>query len=382
MLNYLLSNMNDIFEYNIFYAVTFRSAAAFFSSLIICFLIGPKIIRKLQVLQIGEVIHSDGPASHQKKQGTPTMGGIIIIVAIILPTFLWADLENNFIMIVLLSTFWMGAIGFIDDYLKVVKNFSKGLIARYKIISQIILGVIIAGMIYVWVEMPLIFHDNIDGSNTEELISLESISLPFLSNGYLELNTIFYVMLIVLVITASSNAVNLTDGLDGLAIGLLAISLLSFAGIAYASGRTDFSDYLNIIYIKDASELTIYCMSGVGACLGFLWFNSNPAAVFMGDTGSLSLGASLGVLSILLKKEILLILIGGLFVAEALSVIMQVSYFKYTRYRYGTGRKLLLMAPLHHHFELKGWEENHIVIRFWIIGIVLALLSLTTFKIQ
>ena len=382
MLNYLLSNMNDIFEYNIFYAVTFRSAAAFFSSLTICFLIGPKIIRKLQVLQIGEVIHSDGPASHQKKQGTPTMGGIIIIVAIILPTFLWADLENNFIMIVLLSTFWMGAIGFIDDYLKVVKNFSKGLIARYKIISQIILGIIIAGMIYVWVEMPLIFHDNIDGSNTEELISLESISLPFLSNGYLELNTIFYVMLIVLVITASSNAVNLTDGLDGLAIGLLAISLLSFAGIAYASGRTDFSDYLNIIYIKDASELTIYCMSGVGACLGFLWFNSNPAAVFMGDTGSLSLGASLGVLSILLKKEILLILIGGLFVAEALSVIMQVSYFKYTRYRYGTGRKLLLMAPLHHHFELKGWEENHIVIRFWIIGIVLALLSLTTFKIQ
>ena len=382
MINYFLSSMGEIFEYNIFHAITFRSAAAFFSSLLICLLIGPKIIRKLQVLQIGEVIHSDGPASHQKKQGTPTMGGIIIILAIILPTFLWAKLDNNFILIVLLSTFWMGIIGFIDDYLKVVKKLSNGLIARYKIISQVVLGFIIVIMIYSWIEMPLIFYDNQDGTNTLHKISIESISIPFLSNGYYELHRILYITLIILVITASSNAVNLTDGLDGLAIGLSAIALLSFAGISYASGRIDFSDYLNIIYIEGASELTIFCMASVGACLGFLWYNSNPASVFMGDTGSLSIGASLGVLSILLKKEILLILIGGLFVAEALSVILQVTYFKYTKFKFGNGKKLFLMAPLHHHFELKGWKESHIVIRFWIIGIVLALLSLTTFKIQ
>ena len=382
MINYIISNILDIFEYNIFNAITFRSAAAFFSSLIICFLIGPKIIRKLQVLQIGEVIHSNGPLSHQKKQGTPTMGGIIIILAIILPTFLWSDLNNDYILIVMLSTFWMGAIGFIDDYLKVVKKLQKGLIARYKLISQILLGSIISFLVYSLLPDPIIFIDNIDGSNSEKFISIESVSLPFLSNGYIEINSILYIFLIIIVITGASNAVNLTDGLDGLAIGLLAISLLGFAAISYATGRTDFSDYLNIIYIEGASELTVFCMSAVGACLGFLWYNSNPASVFMGDTGSLSLGAAIGVLSILLKKEILLILIGGVFVSEALSVIIQVSYYKFTKAKYGEGKKIFLMAPLHHHFELKGWHENHIVIRFWIIGILLALLSLTTFKIQ
>jgi len=277
-------------------------------------------------------------------------------------------------------TLFMGIVGFIDDYLKIVKKISKGLIARYKLVAQIIIGLFISYMIFNYVDNPKIFIDYL--SNRMDTISNTSISIPFIMNGYIELPKIIYIFLIIFVVTATSNSVNLTDGLDGLATGLSAISLLAMGAIAYATGRIDFSDYLNIIYIKGSDELLIFSFAAIGACLGFLWFNTHPALVFMGDTGSLALGAALGTLAILLRKEILLIIVGGIFVIESLSVIIQVLYFKYTRKKYGKGKKIFLMAPIHHHFEKKGWPESRVVIRFWIIGVLLVLFSLTTFKLQ
>jgi len=294
------------------------------------------------------------------------MGGIIILIAIILPTVLLADLTNPFVQILLISTIWMGLIGFIDDYLKTIKKMKKGLVARYKLGGQILLGIIITLWIY----------------NTPAWDNFRTVtSLPFFKDAVVDFG-ILYPAMIILVVTGTSNAVNLTDGLDGLAAGLLAISFTVFATIAYMSGRVDFSDYLNIIYLPGAGELTIFTAACVGACIGYLWFNAAPAEVFMGDVGSLSTGAALGTLAILLKKEFLLVIIGGVFVAEAVSVILQVGYFRYTRKKTGEGKKIFLMAPFHHHFELKGWPESRVVIRFWIIGLLLALLTLTTFKIR
>ena len=351
---------------NLFQYITFRSASAAIVALFISFLIGPWIIHKLRFHQIGEEIRSSGPESHLVKKGTPTMGGIIILGSVILPTLLFADLSNTFIQIILLSLIWMGIIGFLDDYLKVVKKFEKGLIGKYKLIGQISLGVVISFWLY-------------NTSEYQDVVS--STSIPFLKNYEIDFG-LFYPLIIILVITGTSNAVNLTDGLDGLATGLVAIATLVFGAIAYASGRFDYSDYLNILYLPGTGELFIFCMALIGASIGFLWYNANPAKIFMGDTGSLSMGAALGTLAILLKKEILLIIIGGVFVIESLSVIIQVGYFKYSKHKYGEGRKFFKMAPLHHHFELSGWHENHVVVRFWIIGIIFALLSLTTFKIQ
>ena len=367
MLYHLLYPLKDFFSpLNIFQYITFRSSIAAIMALLISFLLGPVIIRKLKELQIGEEIRDFGPESHLKKKGTPTMGGFIILAAIILPTFLLADLNNPFIEILLISTIWMGLIGFIDDYLKSVKKIKKGLIARYKLSGQILLGMIITFWIY----------------NTPAWDEIRTVtSIPFLKDTVFDFG-LFYPLMILLVVTGTSNAVNLTDGLDGLATGLLAISFSVFAVIAYISGRVDFSDYLNIIYLPGAGELTIFSAACVGACLGYLWFNAAPAEVFMGDIGSLSTGAALGTLAILLKKEFLLIIIGGVFVAEAISVILQVGYFRYTKKKYGEPKKLFLMAPFHHHFELKGWPESQVVIRFWIIGLLLALLTIATFKIR
>ncbi|MBT4318913.1 MAG: phospho-N-acetylmuramoyl-pentapeptide-transferase [Candidatus Marinimicrobia bacterium] len=367
MLYHLLYPLKDFFSpLNIFQYITFRSSIAAIMALLISFLLGPVIIRKLKELQIGEEIRDFGPESHLKKKGTPTMGGLIILSAIILPTFLLADLNNPFIEILLISTIWMGLIGFIDDYLKSVKKIKKGLIARYKLSGQILLGMIITFWIY----------------NTPAWDEIRTVtSIPFLKDTVFDFG-LFYPLMILLVVTGTSNAVNLTDGLDGLATGLLAISFSVFAVIAYISGRVDFSDYLNIIYLPGAGELTIFSAACVGACLGYLWFNAAPAEVFMGDIGSLSTGAALGTLAILLKKEFLLIIIGGVFVAEAISVILQVGYFRYTKKKYGEPKKLFLMAPFHHHFELKGWPESQVVIRFWIIGLLLALLTIATFKIR
>jgi phospho-N-acetylmuramoyl-pentapeptide-transferase len=351
---------------NLLQYITFRSASAALAALFISFLIGPWIIHKLRYHHIGEEIRSSGPESHIAKKGTPTMGGIIILGSVVLPTLLFADLSNTFIQIMLLAVIWMGGIGFLDDYLKVVKKVKKGLIGRYKLIGQITLGILISLWLY----------------NTPEYDSIRSVtSIPFLKNYELDLG-IFYPVIIIMVITGTSNAVNLTDGLDGLAAGLLAICFTVFSAIAYISGRVDFSDYLNIVYLPGAGELTVFTAAITGACIGYLWFNANPAEVFMGDTGSLSTGAALGTLAVLLKKELLLAIIGGVFVWEAVSVMLQVSYYRWTKIRTGTGQRIFKMAPIHHHYELKGWPESRIVIRFWIIGILLALFSLTTFKIR
>jgi len=368
----------EYFDINILQYVTFRAAGAAITALLISFLLGPRIIRTLQNHQIGEIIRKDGPSSHYRKAGTPTMGGIIIILSIILPTILWSRYDNIYTWIMVIVILFMGVVGFIDDYLKIVKKISKGLIARYKLTAQILIGLFISYMIFYHVDNPIII-DYLSGKVT---ISNTSISIPFIMNGYIELPQIMYVLLIIVVVTATSNSVNLTDGLDGLATGLSAISILAMGAIAYATGRYDFSDYLNIIYIKGADELLIFSFAAIGACLGFLWFNTHPALVFMGDTGSLALGAALGTLAILLRKEILLIIVGGVFVVESLSVIIQVLYFKYSRKKYGEGKKIFLMAPIHHHFEKKGLPESRVVIRFWIIGILLILFSLTTFKLQ
>ncbi len=373
MIYYLFQDTFNIVQY-----ISFRASGAAITALTISFLIGPKIIRTLVKNHYGETIRKSGPVSHLKKEGTPSMGGIIIILSIILPTILWSKIDNYFILIVLFSTLWMGIIGFIDDYLKIKLKKSKGLIARYKLAGQIILGTIISYLI-IYKDILEYYIVNLEG--TTNLIHISNISLPFVANGIYNLGYL-YAILIILTITATSNSVNLTDGLDGLATGLVAISTLVFAAIAYASGRIDYSNYLNIIYIPNSGELFVFCFAMIGSCIGFLWYNAKPAKIFMGDVGSLSLGAALGTLAILLKKEILLIIIGGMFVLESLSVIIQILYFKISKNKFGKGKKFFKMAPLHHHFELLGWNENHVVVRFWIIGIILALFSLTTFKIQ
>jgi len=374
MIYFLLHENLNIIQY-----ISFRAIGAAITALFISFLIGPKIIRTLNNHQFGEKIRKTGPNSHLQKEGTPSMGGIIILLSIILPTILWAKIDNYFIITIIAAITWMGIIGFIDDYLKIKKNYSKGLIARYKLIGQITIGLIIS---YIILYNNNLINFNIVLPNKELLnINSSSISIPFVANGFLDIG-ILYIPLLIIIITGTSNAINLTDGLDGLATGLVAISTLVFAAIAYASGRIDYSNYLNIIYIPNSGELFIFCLSMIGACIGFLWYNAHPAKIFMGDIGSLSLGTALGTLAVLLKKELLLIIIGGVFVIESLSVIFQVLYFKITKYKYGEGKRLFNMAPLHHHFELKGWHENHVVVRFWIIGIILALISLTTFKTQ
>ncbi len=369
MLSDFLYQFKDLFfGFNLFRYITVRAALAAITALLFSLLIGPKIIRMLRARQIGEEIRTDGPQSHLAKAGTPTMGGIIILAGIVLGVVLWAKLSNFYIQLAFFATLWMGGVGYLDDYLKVIKKYKKGLIGRYKMTGQILLGLIIGSLIF--------FNSDYISAGINS-----NTSLPFFKNVEIDFAWL-YIPVVVFVITGTSNAVNLSDGLDGLAAGLIAITMLAFAGMSYVTGNINFSDYLNIIYLPGSGELTVYCLAVVGAAMGFLWYNAYPAEVFMGDTGALALGGALGTLSVLLKKEILLVLIGGVFVAETLSVIIQTSYFKYTRRKYGTGRRLFKMAPLHHHFELKGWHESKVVARLWIIGILLALLSLTTFKVR
>ena len=364
--NYFLSLKDSFSIFNLFEYITFRSAISAITALIISFIIGPYLIKKLKKHQIGEEIRSNGPKTHLVKKGTPTMGGVIIIIAALLPTLLFSNLSNTMVLIVIAATIWMGVIGFVDDYMKVIKKIEKGMVARYKMIGQVSLGIIIG----YWV------------ANSNDFIGFNTkTTVPFLKNIELDFG-IIYPLLVIIVITATSNAVNLTDGLDGLAIGLLAICFSVFAAISYITGRTDFSDYLNILYLPGAGELSIFSSAMVGACLGFLWFNSSPAEIFMGDTGSLSTGAALGTLAILLKKELLLFIIGGVFVFETISVIIQVIFYRYTKSKYGKGKRFFNMAPIHHHYELAGINESKIVVRFWIVGILLALFSLATYKIR
>ncbi len=351
---------------NIVGYISFRAVAAGITALVISFLFGPAIIRSLKRHHIGETIRSDGPQTHLSKAGTPTMGGLLIHISVLVPTLLFADLSNLFIRIVLAATIWMGLIGFVDDYLKVVRKLKKGLIARYKFAGQTLLGLLIGFILFAYPVIP-----DLNASTT----------IPFIKSHFLDFGP-FYILFVMLVINGSSNAVNLTDGLDGLAAGLMAISAAVFGLIAYISGRVDYSHYLNILYLPGSGELAIFLTAMFGGMIGFLWFNAKPAEVFMGDVGSLAYGAALGAVSVLLKKELLLFLIGAVFVMEAVSVMLQIGWFRFTRMRTGTGRRIFRMAPLHHHFEQLGWAESKIVTRFWILGILFAMVSLATFKIR
>jgi len=361
MLYHLLYPLRDVISgLNLFGYITFRSAGATITALLISFLIGPAIIRSLKARQIGETIRSDGPPGHFAKAGTPTMGGIIILLSVLVPVILFARLDNIYIQVMIGTTLWMAGVGFLDDYLKVVKKYPKGLIGRYKLVGQFICGIVVGVIVMSASEYK--------GIHTYTMV-------PFFKNIMINFSW-FYIPMVMLVIAGTSNAVNLTDGLDGLAIGLVGISAVAFAGMSYLTGRVDFSHYLHIPYLKGAGELTIYCSALVGASLGFLWFNFHPASIFMGDTGAIALGGALGALSVLLKKELLLLIVGGVFWMENISVILQVLSFQWR------GKRIFKMAPLHHHFELLGWAEEKIVIRFWIIGILLALFSLGTFKVR
>jgi phospho-N-acetylmuramoyl-pentapeptide-transferase len=361
MFYHLLYPLSDTFSaFNLFRYITFRAAYAVVTALVIAIWFGPAIIDALKRHQIRESIRKEGPQSHLAKEGTPTMGGIIILLSILVPTLLWADLTNRYIQLIIAVTAGMGIIGWVDDYFKAVKGQPKGLVARKKLAGQLLLGLGLGIVLYTWPPAP-------------EFTT--STDIPFLKNLVLPLG-IFYIPFVLLVVAGTSNAVNLSDGLDGLAIGLSAIAFVAFAAICYVSGRVDFSSYLAITYLPGAGELTIFCAATLGAALGFLWFNSHPAEVFMGDTGALALGGALGAIAILVKKELLLVILGGVFVVEALSVIIQVAVFRYT------GKRFFRMAPLHHHFELLGWPESKVVVRFWIMGVICALITLSTLKIR
>lgn len=361
MFYHLLYPLRDLISgFNLFRYITFRSAYAVVTALIISIWLGPWIVKRLKRGQVKEKIRREGPRTHYAKEGTPTMGGIIILLAIVVPTLLWADLTNRYIQLILGVTIGTGLIGFIDDYSKAVRKQAKGLVAKKKLAGQLLLGLALGIILYAWPPAPEFTTDT---------------DVPFFKNLVLPLG-VFFIPFVLLVVAATSNAVNLSDGLDGLAVGLSGIAFLAFAGICYLTGRADFSRYLAITYLPGAGELTVYCAATLGATMGFLWFNAHPAEVFMGDTGALALGGALGTIAILTKKEFLLLILGGVFVAEALSVIIQVAYFRWT------GKRIFRMAPLHHHFELLGWPESKVVVRFWILGIICALLTLSTLKIR
>lgn len=352
--------MHDLFTgLNIFRYITFRAAMAAVTAFLISLIFGPFLINKLKKLKIGENINKNDSRKlddlHRHKQDTPTMGGILILGAILISTLLWADITNKYIIIVLFVTVWLGITGFMDDYLKQVKKKAKGLTAASKFTSQIILGLILGTILMI-----------LSPSNIR-------LDLPFLKDVSLNLDGLF-IIFVILVVSGSSNAVNLTDGLDGLAAGIVVMVAIAFSVLCYVTGNIKFSEYLLIPYIRGSGELTVFCTSILGAGLGFLWFNCYPASIFMGDVGSLALGGALGTVALLIKKEMLLVIVGGIFVLEALSVILQVASFKLTK------KRIFKIAPLHHHFEFLNWPENKVIVRFWIIASLLAVLTLVTLK--
>tara|TARA_B100000686_G_scaffold95123_1_gene101657 strand:- start:2973 stop:4181 length:1209 start_codon:yes stop_codon:yes gene_type:complete len=395
---YLSQNL-DIIGIGVFKYLSFRAGMAALFSLIISIAFGQKIINVLKSFQFSERIRDLNLKGQIEKQGTPTMGGLIIIVSIVFPTLLFADLSNIYIILMLIVTTFMGLIGFIDDYLKIKNRNKDGLKARFKIIGQIMVGIVVS--------MVIISNESVVVRDFLEPITQESIkrgvdhldskdlitTIPFikdnefrydwlLPNSLKDFTWLIYSLIIIFIITAVSNGANITDGLDGLAAGTSAIIGITLSIFIYLSGNSIFSDYLNIIYIPKIGELVIFSFSFVGACIGFIWYNSYPAQVFMGDTGSLSIGAIIAVLAILVKKELLIPVLCGVFLIENLSVIIQVLYFKHTKKKYGKGKRLFLMAPLHHHYQKKGIHETKIVARFWMIGILLAILTLATLKLR
>ena len=365
--------------FNLFNYISFRAAGAAVTALLVAFIVGPFILRRLQSLMVHQGIREGTPDSHLNKGDTPTMGGLIILAATLIPTLLWAKLDNRYILLALLVTTWMGVIGFVDDYLKLKQKRegrkNEGLVERYKLVGQITIGIFLGW--YLW-QHPL---STLPGAST---------TLPFYKYVLIVPATagfaFLYVVFTTFILTGTSNAVNLTDGLDGLASGLTAIAALTFAIFAYVIGNFKTADYLQVFYMRGAGELTVFCLAIAGACIGFLWYNAHPAQVFMGDTGSLALGGALGVMAILLKSEFLLLFVGAVFMMETLSVILQRTVFKVRRKRYGVdyakAHRVFLRAPLHHHFEMKGWRETQVVVRFWILGILSAFVALSTLKIR
>ncbi len=402
----------------LFQYISFRAGAAIITSLLISLLFGNRIIRSLKRLQVGETVRELGLAGQKEKEGTPTMGGFIILLATWVPCLLFARLDNIYIILMLVTTLWMTAIGFADDYIKVFKKDKDGLAGKFKIFGQVVLGIFVAlVMIYhndVVIRMPI--DDAIAGGyqvidrftaevttigQAKELVNMAYVKstltnipffkgnnfeyaslLSFLGDNALSLVWIIFIPIVIFIITAVSNAANLTDGIDGLATGVSAIIGATLGILAYVSGNTIIADYLNILYIPHSGELVIFAACFVGGCVGFLWYNSYPAKVFMGDTGSLTIGAIIATMAIILRKEFLIPILCGIFVVENLSVVLQVGYFKYTRKKYGEGRRIFKMAPLHHHFQKLGMHEARIVTRFWIVGIILAVLTIITLKVR
>ncbi len=368
MLYHLLPELTDVhIIFNVFRYQTFRAAGAVVTSLLFAFILGPPTIRWLRRLRFGQVVREDGPQSHHGKAGTPTMGGVLILFSATLSTLLWARLDLAYTALCVLSLLWMGALGFLDDYLKVIRGKSEGLVARYKMAGQLTFGVALALFLLARPVSP--FPTTWTG-------------VPFFSGSFVAFWEPAYVIFVALVVSGFSNAVNLSDGLDGLASGLTAIAAATFAVFAYLTGRIDWAEYLGLPYLPGAGEMAIFAVALAGGAIGFLWYNAHPAEVFMGDTGALAMGGAIGVMSILIKAEFLLLIVGGVFVIEAFSVIVQTSYFRYTLKRHGEGQRVFRMAPIHHHFEKLGWPESKVVIRFWILGILFAMLGISTLKIR
>ncbi|MBX2895752.1 MAG: phospho-N-acetylmuramoyl-pentapeptide-transferase [Cyclobacteriaceae bacterium] len=408
MLYYLFDYIERTFDFpgaGLFQYISFRAGAAAVLSLMITITFGKTLISYLRRKQVGEDIRDLGLEGQMQKKGTPTMGGLIIIAAILIPTLLMARLDNVYVILLIATTIWLGLIGFLDDYIKVFRKNKEGLAGRFKIVGQVTIGLIVG--------LTLYFNDNVvvrevrpattasvqviqptEGRKLEYRdVKSMTTTVPFVKNNefnygnilpFLDKNYtwIIFTLIVILIITAVSNGANITDGIDGLAAGTSAIIGLTLAIFAYLSGRVDFSSYLNIMYIPNLGELVIFCTAFVGACLGFLWYNAYPAQVFMGDTGSLSLGGIIAVLALAVRKELMIPLLCGVFLIENLSVILQVSYFKYTKKKYGEGRRIFLMSPLHHHYQKKNIHEAKIVTRFWIVGILLAILSLAMLKLR
>ncbi|MBN8650956.1 MAG: phospho-N-acetylmuramoyl-pentapeptide-transferase [Cytophagales bacterium] len=408
MLYYLFDYIERTFDFpgaGLFQYISFRAGAAAVLSLMITITFGKTLINYLRKKQVGESIRDLGLEGQMQKKGTPTMGGLIIIAAILIPTLLMARLDNVYVILLIATTIWLGMIGFLDDYIKVFKKNKEGLAGRFKIVGQVTIGLVVG--------LTLYFNDNVvvrevrpattastlvmqptEGTKLEYRdVKSMTTTVPFFKNNefsysdilpFLDKNYtwIVFTLIVIVIITAVSNGANITDGIDGLAAGTSAIIGLTLAIFAYLSGRVDFSSYLNIMYIPNLGELVIFCTAFVGACLGFLWYNAYPAQVFMGDTGSLSLGGIIAVLALAVRKELMIPLLCGIFLIENLSVIVQVSYFKYTKKKYGEGRRILLMSPLHHHYQKKNIHEAKIVTRFWIVGILLAILSLAMLKLR
>ncbi|MBC8052110.1 MAG: phospho-N-acetylmuramoyl-pentapeptide-transferase [Sphingobacteriaceae bacterium] len=413
MLYYLFTWLDreyDIPGAGVFQYISFRTAMSVIISLLVTTIYGNRLIKILRAKQVGETVRNLGLEGQMQKQGTPTMGGLIILLGILVPTLLLAKLDNIYIILMLITTVWMGVIGFVDDYIKVFKKDKEGLAGKFKILGQVILALIIGWTMYFHPDIvvrqqvtlpttsvaPLEVHQKGDNYYFTQNLKSTKTNFPFYKNseldyakvlkflgdGYERYALVVFLLFVIFIITAVSNGANITDGIDGLATGTSAIIAATLAILAYVSGNTIMAEYLNIMYIPNSGELVIFAGAFLGACVGFLWYNSYPAQVFMGDTGSLAIGGIIAVFAIMIRKELLIPILCGVFVVENLSVILQVSYFKYTRKRFGEGRRILLMSPLHHHYQKRGYHESKIVTRFWIIGVFLAILTIVTLKLR